>query len=536
MLLSYQLAFNQSINKNNHNKNKLLFVNEKDIIIEVNKSKTNWTVSPKIKPDRLKLYCENNNNSVLVYSKKDTLRFSVSENDTISFQVILNNKDTAYTEIIGIRKLPTEIDESTKLYYFSQLWSEVKYNFVNIDKLSFNVDSLYRSYLPLVINSKNDYEYHRILKRFMSSLKDGHSEVYSNQFSAFLDYVPMTINDFNKKLYITSIRKCPETDSSWLGAEITEISGIKTLKFLTDSVFTFISASTLSHLWMQAPSEMLYDLKSKPFVATIKKSNGKVQTITLKRNGESTRTENDEYYERISKFSNKKVELKLITDKIALLTINSFTPDDKVIENIKSEMFKLTKAKGLIIDLRRNGGGSTRVAHYLQSCLTPGKYYLNFGWETRINDGVGKANGNWIKKYEDYYLNKAYRYNVPDTIFIPDSIERINIPVVILISRYTFSAAEDFLVNIYEVPNRPLLIGEETGGSTGSPLVVPGFPGGGYSRICTRRICYPYSGKRFVNEGIKPDIEVKQTLKDFMENKDIVLDKALDVIKSKIAK
>jgi len=99
---------------------------------------------------------------------------------------------------------------------------------------------------------------------------------------------------------------------------------------------------------------------------------------------------------------------------------------------------------------------------------------------------------------------------------------------VILIGRFTFSAAEDFLVNIYEVHNRPILIGEETGGSTGSPLVIPGFPGGGYARICTRRICYPISEKRFVNSGVKPDIEVKQTIEDYLSMNDPVLKKAIN--------
>ena len=31
-----------------------------------------------------------------------------------------------------------------KVYGLSLLWSEVKYNFVNIDRLDFDVDSLYR--------------------------------------------------------------------------------------------------------------------------------------------------------------------------------------------------------------------------------------------------------------------------------------------------------------------------------------------------------------------------------------------------------
>ncbi|MDR1054406.1 MAG: hypothetical protein LBL90_00910 [Prevotellaceae bacterium] len=102
--------------------------------------------------------------------------------------------------------------------------------------------------------------------------------------------------------------------------------------------------------------------------------------------------------------------------------------------------------------------------------------------------------------------------------------------MVILVSCYTFSTAEDFLVNIYETPNRPVIIGEETGGSTGSPLVIS-LSDRSYARICTRRICYPYSAKRFVNEGIKPDIEVRQTIEEYIQDKDVVLNKAIEYLR-----
>jgi carboxyl-terminal processing protease len=81
---------------------------------------------------------------------------------------------------------------------------------------------------------------------------------------------------------------------------------------------------------------------------------------------------------------------------------------------------------------------------------------------------------------------------------------------------------------MYELPGRPTLIGQETGGSTGSPLVLPDLPGDGYARICTRRICYPVSYKRFVNSGVKPDIEVIQTIEDYLNKKDVVLDAGIN--------
>lgn len=76
------------------------------------------------------------------------------------------------------------------------------------------------------------------------------------------------------------------------------------------------------------------------------------------------------------------------------------------------------------------------------------------------------------------------------------------------------------------MPDRPILIGEETAGSTGAPLVIE-LPHGAVARICTIRPLFPYSMKLFINEGIIPDIEVIPTLQDVLGGKDIVLEKAL---------
>lgn len=166
----------------------------------------------------------------------------------------------------------------------------------------------------------------------------------------------------------------------------------------------------------------------------------------------------------------------------------------------------------------------------LQSRLTRNSFFINYAWQSRINDGVRKANGNWIKEYEDYYLDKAYRTEDGDTIFIADSLRRWTMPTVILIGEFTFSAAEDFLVNLYETKNRPLFIGQETGGSTGSPLVIDNLPCDGRARLCTRRILYPYSHTPFVNKGVTPDIIVPTSFKSYSSGQDEVLEKAKTIV------
>ncbi|HHH52353.1 MAG TPA: hypothetical protein ENK91_01730, partial [Bacteroidetes bacterium] len=471
----------------------ILNSNKKQITYLINGKEKGWTIAPEVNPDILRIYCGQNYNSVTFKTDIDSIEYIVSDKDTIKFSIILNKTDTAYTQIIGIKEIPNTISNKEKIYWLSQIWSEIKYNFVNIDHLKFNLDSMYNIYIPEVLNTNNDYEYYQVLKKFVASLQDGHSAVYNNnQFSIFMDYIPMSIEDINKKLYITSIRKGIGLDSSYIGAEIIEIDKIPTIEYISNRVFPYIAASTEQHLWMQAPYYISRGFKNDLFKATIRKTDGKIEEIEIKRNGSETRTPKDEYWGPKFKFSRKYVDLEWSNDSIAIIGINRFYPEEIVMNDIDDAINKTKKAKGVIIDLRRNGGGSTLVAWNLQKHLTKGNFFLNYGWDTRISDGVRKANGNWKDEYKDYYKNKAIRYEKPDTVFVEDSIYRIKVPVVILIGRYTFSAAEDFLVNIYEVPNRPVLIGEETGGSTGSPLVISGLPGNGYARICTRRICYPY--------------------------------------------
>lgn len=491
-----------------------------------------WIIQPEICPDILRVYCERETLVTFHLGKKNP-SFKLSENDTIDIIFIVNKTDSAYTKLIGVKKIPSSISENEKLFHLSRLWSEAKYNFVNIDQLHFNFDSLYYEYLPLVKNTRNDYEYFRTLERFYASLHDGHTEVMMpHSLFVYEDYIPISIGTFDKHILITSIRKGIGLDSTFLSAEITKVDGIPIEKYLQDSIIPYISASTEQSLWMQIPQAICFGLRCKPFQAEVIKSNGKLANIVLQKNGEATRTQTDDYYSVIPQKEREWdfVQTNWLEDSILYLAINAFHPDDYIESLIDKKEDEILKAKRLIIDLRANGGGSTTVAHYLQSRLTRNSFFINYAWQSRINDGVRKANGNWIKEYEDYYLDKAYRTEDGDTIFIADSLRRWTMPTVILIGEFTFSAAEDFLVNLYETKNRPLFIGQETGGSTGSPLVIDNLPCDGRARLCTRRILYPYSHTPFVNKGVTPDIIVPTSFKSYSSGQDEVLEKAKTIV------
>lgn len=425
-----------------------------------------------------------------------------------------------------------------KIYGLSKVWSELEYNFVNIDQIKFDCDSLYRATIKKILATKNDIEYYDELQRFMAAFSDGHTEVIERSYnwSDYFDYIPMSIVDIDNKLYVSSIRKNVGLDSTLLGAEIIEIENMPTRDYVLKEIFPNISASTYNHRWYQSSSKIQQGIKGSYFNGKVCKRNGEICSFSIQRNGETTRTVTDEYWEA-KKNQQSKNRVNLEWDNgIAILSIKAFQPDN-VMTRIDS-VAKLIqgKAKGLIIDLRYNGGGETPIADHLQMYLTTANSFLTFGAQIRINDGYGRSQGNYRDEYKDFYLNKAYKTEQPESLAVKSGIKPFGCPIVILIGKFSFSACEDFLVNIYDVPNRPLLIGESTGGSTGAPLLVP-LPHDAMARLCTVRILYPYTMKPFVGNGIKPDIEVKQSIDDYLNGYDIVMAKAKeDLFKKDIEK
>ncbi|MEX0274465.1 MAG: DUF4932 domain-containing protein [Flavobacteriaceae bacterium] len=63
----------------------------------------NWRIAPELKPDVFEADCKLPENTVTFSDGKDSLWYHVRLGDTIDFQVILNQKDTAVTRIIGVR-------------------------------------------------------------------------------------------------------------------------------------------------------------------------------------------------------------------------------------------------------------------------------------------------------------------------------------------------------------------------------------------------------------------------------------------------
>ena len=151
---------------------------------------------------------------------------------------------------------------------------------------------------------------------------------------------------------------------------------------------------------------------------------------------------------------------------------------------ITAAMELVSHTHALIIDLRRNGGGSPEGVIYWNSYLFPDS-------NTHLNDIYDGASGETRQYWSLSYL-PGERY--------------LDRPVYVLSSAETFSGGEEFCYNL-KVRRRATLIGETTRGGA--------HPSNAFSISSTLEISVPYArsvnpvtGTNWEGTGVEPDIAV----------------------------
>ncbi|MDR3220307.1 MAG: hypothetical protein LBU22_15260 [Dysgonamonadaceae bacterium] len=491
----------------------IMYSNKVNIKLIIESGENGWTITPSLNPDRLELYSETEKvKNIQFISDVDSIAFQVKINQPVAFAIVLNQQDTAHVLINFTNKIPHTLTDEDKIYALSLFWNEAKYNFVFIDRITFDIDSLYRAYIPKVLATTTDYDFYKQMELFAASFKDLHTESGYRYRSNYTDYISLLVRYFDNDLYIVRSTKLMNNIYP-VGSKILKINGLPVDEYMQNQIEPYINSHFKETIKSLSASRLLAsDLPSNKITLTYQTPDGRILTNTPPRNGKNNTDEpvgySPEYWE-------KPIEIEWKKNNIAHLKFNTFNREETLIPLFEKMKDTLYSANGIIIDLRQNSGGSTATAWHLLQYMIRDSFFLNFAWQTRINNGVKRANGNYIKENEDFLKNKAYQTFPADTIFISDTIKRFEAPIVVLISNNTCSAAEDFLIILAERKNRPLFIGQPTMGSTGSPLVLWDFPDNGKARICTRRVLYPYSLKPF-NEGIYPDIPVEYNLAEFL--------------------
>ena len=437
-------------------------------------------------------------------------------------------------------QIPNSISKSDKVYGLSKFWQEVNYNFVYLNKTDREKwENDYRYLIGKVQETENDYDYYRLLQKFCASLKDGHTNIYfpdtikSNLHNTYFGDYRLFLSNIEGKAIVTRTN-LSKKDEIPLGTEVVKVNGVDTKVYLEKEVIPFISSSTGYILMDVAVSKMFQAPKGTSFDVTFKLPSGEIKDMRLTHK----ETAEKEVFPAMEDW--QLFDFKWIDNETAYISLNSFG-NPEINKLFFEKLPELYKAKKLIIDLRKNGGGNTGIGRDIFEYLTNDTLLYGSKTSSRLHVPSFKAWGKWTKA-KDTVGNKwatqaylSYRDNYFHRFPYEADINKLNakrivVPTAILIGHKTASAAEDFLIYT-DNQEHMIKIGQPTFGSTGQPMQF-NLPGGGSARVCTKKDTYP-DGKEFVGYGILPDIEVRLTLDDFLNDRDPVLQKAVDYLKTR---
>ena len=175
---------------------------------------------------------------------------------------------------------------------------------------------------------------------------------------------------------------------------------------------------------------------------------------------------------------------RVLDDNIGYIRCASFeTPIGE--GNLDEALSYMLLCRGLIIDIRSNGGGDLTTAERLAGRFVHEKTLVGY---MQHKTGTGH---NDFSELKEMYLE-------------PSSNVRWNKNVCVLTNRSVYSAANSFAVWMHELPN-VTLIGDHTGGGSGMPL-NNSLPNGWSVRFSA---CPMYDSKKQQTEfGIDPDVKV----------------------------
>jgi len=175
--------------------------------------------------------------------------------------------------------------------------------------------------------------------------------------------------------------------------------------------------------------------------------------------------------------------------------------------NLDQVLVRMSLCKGIIIDVRHNGGGLLSNAEKFARRFFEKKTLIGY-----IMHKTGKGHDSFSKPYERYIEPKRQiRYTGH---------------VVILTNRRSYSATNDF---VSMMRNSPMvkIVGDNTGGGSGMPFTSE-LPNGWSVRFSASPLLN--ANKEHTEFGIEPDIKVDISGEDMFKGIDTILETAMEYL------
>jgi carboxyl-terminal processing protease len=387
----------------------------------------------------------------------------------------------------------SQIEPKDKFKFFNQVWETIDDKYYDEKFNGTDWKQIRAIYTPKIENTKNDKEFYQIIKQMVGELRDAHTRFWTpgeiqlkrrKQYSS----IGIKVEEIEEKFVVTGVETNSEADKA----------GVKVGMFVTAADGTDIKiklAETKEIIKSSSPQAVkLLSLRSifrgeigSIIKVTFTDQAGKTFDVNL------TRSIVSESFE---------VTTKILPENIGYLRFDTF--NEKLSDKFKEALTNLKNTKGLIIDLRDNGGGQQNFVGKVATWLLPTK--TSFGEMQRREKG-----------------DKKLSYGDKDK-------QIYSMPIVILIDNESASGSELLSIGLQEV-GRAKIVGSI---SCGCLLGISGSKKIGDGELELSQVGFISAKNYRVEEnGVKPDKIVDVKLEDIQNGVDRALDEAQKMLQVK---
>lgn len=356
-------------------------------------------------------------------------------------------------------------------------------------------DRFYRTYVGYrnkLATIKTDHDFFIFLEQFLASLHDSHTNLVSYPGKCFFIPQGCKIRSVGGRYYLF-YRK-------WYIGKIVSIDG-RSIKSLVDSWSKRIPASTKQYRLARIENALRLSEEHKPMNVIVRTPTGNAIQKTFPRHKQILNG---------NVALSTLVSRKIINKDVGYLKITTWNKAHaaflKRFCDQTLSQFQQKHVRSVIIDVRGNQGGDSRVARHLAERL----------FQKKVLFAVSKTR---VSKTKLHY-RASEQYVVPRNPYVA-------LPIILLVDALCHSSNEYFIAGLKD-NRRAILIGQTTTGGSGNPkLFTISYKGEKLTFRVSRWREFRRNGAPLEGKGIKPDIEVKPTFNDLNKRRDIVLKRAI---------
>lgn len=374
-------------------------------------------------------------------------------------------------------------------------WNAIHYFFPYKDLMDEDWEKILLTYLPQFFNSEHETEFHKLVFRLTTELRDTHVQTGSNVINVMMGYyfpdfrLKYIGNQYVIQSYLNDSLR--EISPARVGDVVLEMDGIS-IQALDSNLRYYYRASNPAATNKYVAEWILLNEKDSSLLKA-KRGNDTLEYVIEKR------LQKDRNVFKVS--NRQRPPLEFIREDIAYIDIGKlYKPQiDSLYELIKP-------TKGLIIDMRAYPNGT----YYLLCSRLIKEDSLTFA---AVN-------------YANLDIPGEFSPGIPIKIR-GDSCTHYKGIVALLINEDTQSQGEFSTMALENVPEA-IKIGSQTAGADGNVSVIH-LPFGIVTTFSGLRVTYP-GGTPTQRFGIVPDITIEPQFEDIVQQKDPQLERAIEYI------